>query len=661
MSSNKSLRSLYNRAARAFLNRDLLQTHSLIQSAFDLLDPSQFSSSSPELLRKWDILRITFETTVYSSPSISLPESLKSLSLKTPQSFVSDLFSRSIQLFSKPRDDSSSKLKQLPSAAFDNPDSVLLPAPVLVTLVYSSLKVECPESGRRMIEDWLAKRGDYLAESQFSTMNSSLESLPSEAGGGTEGDGYEKVLELYCIQVLPKLEEWEYATEFLEYESELGMDSRENLKSTLRILHTQHMQQTLLSSSSSSSSLPSSLRLPPQSPSPSPSSFTTTRSTSPAPSTSSSSSSLSTTSTHTIVPATPRPAKSSQANGHGYPNGTSKSLSSFSSLSSTSSASPSPSGSASHHRPHSHSRSSSSTSASDGTATPTDRKLPPNGNGFNNPTGPYASSSSSPKSKSRSNSKSNSNAKSRHQQYHHPLNPNGLTPFSLPNAHLYYSQSHSYMNGGSTQENQHHHYSGSMNNHSGSGFSYFQNQNQNQNQTTNTSRSSSPNVLTLLRASVDPYLDRLRTLLGCLLFGFGNDSSSSSSGGSGSSWKRRWGRMVWVMLMVLVPMVSVVVGVRRRMRMRLGMGMGIGGSAGGRIGGVGSGTGAGALVGAGVGTPTIMTTGKSSLPRVELDKIKARLRHANDHSGLGNVVGRVWEEVVNAVMDTVKMGGSGLV
>ena len=40
-------------------------------------------------------------------------------------------------------------------------------------------------------------------------------------------EGYEKTLELYILHMVPKLEQWEYAREFLEYESELTSQRRE--------------------------------------------------------------------------------------------------------------------------------------------------------------------------------------------------------------------------------------------------------------------------------------------------------------------------------------------------------------------------------------------------------------------------------------------------
>jgi hypothetical protein len=88
------------------------------------------------------------------------------------------------------------------------PSSAFLPSQVLITLVLSSIKLDCPVVGRLIVEDWLAKRGQ-------------------EDGPQEDGDGYEKVLDLYCSHVLPRLEEWDYAREFLHYESELPQEKRD--------------------------------------------------------------------------------------------------------------------------------------------------------------------------------------------------------------------------------------------------------------------------------------------------------------------------------------------------------------------------------------------------------------------------------------------------
>ena len=204
-STNATLRSLYNRAARAFVYRDIALTYSLLQSAFAILKPPK---TAPDLLsdqrRKWDILRITLESTLYTSPPSSteaLPESLRSMLSESPQALATSIYSRSLALFTP---NSGIAQKTTLNAAY-------LPSPVLSTLVYSSLKIDAPDVGRVIIEDWLACREP----------NYSLE--PQE----NEGDGYAKVLDLYCLQVLPKLEQWDYAKEFLDYESELPTQHRE--------------------------------------------------------------------------------------------------------------------------------------------------------------------------------------------------------------------------------------------------------------------------------------------------------------------------------------------------------------------------------------------------------------------------------------------------
>ncbi|KAH0585342.1 hypothetical protein J132_09119 [Termitomyces sp. J132] len=250
------LRPLYNRAARAFLLRDIPLTQSLIESAFAQINPPDVVPDPlAEQRRKWDILRITLETTIYFSPPSqgALPQSLKDIQSQSPQSFLTTLYDRSLILFA-PKPDRSSV----------NP--ICLPTQVLITLIHSSLRLDTPDFGRIIVEDWLSKRD--VAPAEQDTESSSV---------------YEKVLELYCLQILPKLEQWAYAQDFLEYERELPASSREKLIRSLRSLQAEAM---------SSRSVPS----PPQE-------DWSPRSNSPAPSTSSSSSSLSTTSTHTVVPA----------------------------------------------------------------------------------------------------------------------------------------------------------------------------------------------------------------------------------------------------------------------------------------------------------------------------------------------------------------------
>ncbi|KAI9061104.1 hypothetical protein FKP32DRAFT_1631693 [Trametes sanguinea] len=259
-SAAATLRSLYPRAARAFLHRDVPLAHSLISSASPLLTPpaSAYTVNDPlaSQRRKWDILRITFETTLYASPPSAqdpehLPSSLRANLVLSPESLMASLHQRSLQLFT-PADRS-----YAPSSAF-------LPSQILVTVVLSSLKLDCPTVARSMIEDWLSKYGQ--------------EGIPSDP------EGYAKVLELYCLHVLPRLQDWDYAEDFLKYERELPSTTREQYTASLRQLRAEVFENAHIQAALPSGPLPSS--------------STSSRSVSPSPSDSSASSS----STQTATP-----------------------------------------------------------------------------------------------------------------------------------------------------------------------------------------------------------------------------------------------------------------------------------------------------------------------------------------------------------------------
>ncbi|PCH39386.1 hypothetical protein WOLCODRAFT_129232 [Wolfiporia cocos MD-104 SS10] len=278
-----TLRSLYPRAAKAFLQRNVGLTHALLTTAFDLIAPPA-AAYEPDALagqrRKWEILRVTFETTLYAAPPPSpphahahadgtdaggagtdLPEPLRAHLMLSPEPFIATLHGRALRLFTP--------AAHAPSAAF-------VPAQIVVTLALASLKLGCTAVGRGMVEDWLARRPH---------------------GSGNEGAaedvdaaGYAKVLELYCLHVLPRLEDWVYAEDFLQYERELPSDTRKYLITSLRDLRAQASQR-----SSSSKRIPQSITEP---------ELPSLRAPSPSPSTSSASSSSS---DNTATPRTPTP------------------------------------------------------------------------------------------------------------------------------------------------------------------------------------------------------------------------------------------------------------------------------------------------------------------------------------------------------------------
>ncbi|KAI0635605.1 hypothetical protein C8Q77DRAFT_1052832 [Trametes polyzona] len=268
-STAATLRSLYPRAARAFLQRDVALTHSLLTSAFAILgSPASVASVNDALAsqrRKWDILRVTFETTLYSSPPSAhepehLPPALRANLMLSAEPFLAALHNRSLLLFT-------------PADSPQKPSSAFLPAQILVTLVLASLKLDCNDVGRSMIEDWLTKHGQ--------------EDVPADP------KGYAKVLELYCLHVLPRLQDWEYAEDFLTYERELPSDVRQQYAASLRQLRSEAAAMARAQASAPKEAYPL----------PATSTASSSRSASPTPSDSASSASSS--STHTATPRAP--------------------------------------------------------------------------------------------------------------------------------------------------------------------------------------------------------------------------------------------------------------------------------------------------------------------------------------------------------------------
>ncbi|EIN09962.1 hypothetical protein PUNSTDRAFT_66832 [Punctularia strigosozonata HHB-11173 SS5] len=201
-STEATLRSLYNRAAKAFLHRDVALTHSLLSSAFSILSPpSSYSDSLDPYRKKWDILRITLETTIYVAPPHvlgneprTLPSPLRANLMLSAPALVSQLYHRSVQLFT-------------PAQAV-SPNPGFLPAQILLTLVLSALKLSCADGGRTMAEDWLSRRVEVDTTA-------------------SDEEGYRKVVEIYVLEILPRLEQWGYAREFLAWQRELSPEVKQ--------------------------------------------------------------------------------------------------------------------------------------------------------------------------------------------------------------------------------------------------------------------------------------------------------------------------------------------------------------------------------------------------------------------------------------------------
>ncbi|KAG8691035.1 hypothetical protein FRC08_010286 [Ceratobasidium sp. 394] len=250
----------YSNAARAFLHHRTEEAHTLVEEAFELLTPPSVHQNDQlsSYRRKWDILRITLETTLYTTPVDGSTASnrnkiLESMAQSSTSKFVGSnewaaprsptrsshhpLGSPSIEdpsLLSPPSLlgtlHTRSSILFTPSS--DKPSSRYLPAAVLVALVLASLKLDCPQVGRGMIEDWLANRDP---------LGPSVDVESSGATKGGEREGYEKVVEVYCLHVLPRLNEWDYARDFLDSEMEMTPAKRQELVATLASHHAQSL------------------------------------------------------------------------------------------------------------------------------------------------------------------------------------------------------------------------------------------------------------------------------------------------------------------------------------------------------------------------------------------------------------------------------------
>ena len=135
-SSLATLRALYPRAATAFLQKNISLTQSLIDTAFTVLPPPSTTNGLDQLSshrRKWDILRITLETTIYTSPPSESDQTRRKMGLTHPElvelspvALITTLQARSLRLFTP--------MAQKPSPRY-------LPSQILVALALTTLKL----------------------------------------------------------------------------------------------------------------------------------------------------------------------------------------------------------------------------------------------------------------------------------------------------------------------------------------------------------------------------------------------------------------------------------------------------------------------------------------------------------------------------------------
>ncbi|KDN50528.1 hypothetical protein RSAG8_01026, partial [Rhizoctonia solani AG-8 WAC10335] len=84
-----------------------------------------------------------------------------------------------------------------------------------------------------MVDDWLANR-DPLGPGSEADARKGIKAEE-------EREGYEKTVEVYCLHVLPRLNGWDYAKDFLDSEMEMRPSKREELIATLAAHHAQSL------------------------------------------------------------------------------------------------------------------------------------------------------------------------------------------------------------------------------------------------------------------------------------------------------------------------------------------------------------------------------------------------------------------------------------
>ncbi|TPX61036.1 hypothetical protein PhCBS80983_g01379 [Powellomyces hirtus] len=98
-----------------------------------------------------------------------------------------------------------------------------LPAEVLCAGILLLQACKLPAESKTVIEHWLASRGDDYYDTLLNTQEAELRGH------------YERVIELYCLHVLPSLEEWESAQDFLEWNEVLSTEVKQKLFEKLEV------------------------------------------------------------------------------------------------------------------------------------------------------------------------------------------------------------------------------------------------------------------------------------------------------------------------------------------------------------------------------------------------------------------------------------------
>lgn len=236
-------RAAYRTAAKAFLHRDydgtwlaLDKTEATVRSAVPSdVDARWWVESGKggdedegellEVLRKVQILRITFVATLSATPPSARPPTFSSPTLAAwlslpPETLVYALWAALTQPNVGPSRDAPTPLA--------DPHLTALHPSLATATALAALKVSAPASAKAVCEAWFgAVMGDDLLCEKVLALEATDDSPPAPVNGEVAGSAstttavgaYARLVEVYTVHVLGALEEWADAAEFIRGQS----------------------------------------------------------------------------------------------------------------------------------------------------------------------------------------------------------------------------------------------------------------------------------------------------------------------------------------------------------------------------------------------------------------------------------------------------------
>ncbi|RIA82200.1 hypothetical protein C1645_863231 [Glomus cerebriforme] len=208
----QTLTSLYQKAKQDFLLRKYDSAHSLCSSAISKLTNFLPVSSSPSAkilqTKIWNLyINLVAAILAEKSPILTKDLEIERLLERSPEKVVNDVW-----------------LKVVNEGYGEETGEV--PGEVVVACILFCLNQQEAPNGRNIIEEWFNALSDELILH--------LEHMSSK---GAIDDpvlkSYEKVVELYVLQVLPKLRDWDLASKFLADNEVINKERKKVYEQTL--------------------------------------------------------------------------------------------------------------------------------------------------------------------------------------------------------------------------------------------------------------------------------------------------------------------------------------------------------------------------------------------------------------------------------------------